>query len=108
MMLTPKFIKLVKKDGFMRTWQRGHKAIRNTQLLGGHADAVKCVGQDQFGNRYYEDFDVDRESSVTQTIITEDGSSMLTISSLWDSEPIEFLLGGVGGSPTLTTIFRPT
>ena len=41
MMLTPKFIKLVKKDGFMRTWQRGHKAIRNTQLLGGHADAVK-------------------------------------------------------------------
>jgi len=59
MMLSPKFIKLVRKDGLMRTWMRGHKAIRETQYTGGHGDAVKCVGQDQFGNRYYEDFDVD-------------------------------------------------
>ena len=59
MMFSPKFAKLIKKDGWLRTYQRGHKAIRNTQNTGGHADAVKCVGQDQFGNRYYEDFDVD-------------------------------------------------
>lgn len=57
-MLGPKFIKLVKKDGFIRTYQRAHKAVRDNQHLGGLVDAVQCVGQDQFGNRYYEDFTV--------------------------------------------------
>jgi len=60
-MLTPKFWKLVKRDGFLRTYIRGHKTIRNDQYLGGHEDATKCVGQDQFGNRYFEDFGVDRK-----------------------------------------------
>ena len=64
-MFTTKFTKLIKKDGFIRTWQRGHKAIRDNQYTGGHADAVECVGQDQFGNRYYEDFDVDRITSLS-------------------------------------------
>lgn len=33
-MFSPKFAKLVKKDGLWKTWQRGHKAIRNTQNTG--------------------------------------------------------------------------
>lgn len=64
MTLSPKFIKLVKKDGIIKTLQRGHKAIRDTQQTGGLVDAVKCVGQDQFGNKYYQDFEVDRKVSI--------------------------------------------
>ena len=60
-MLTPKFWKLVKRDGFLRTYIRGHKTIRNDQYLGGHEDSPKSFGQDQFGKRYFEDFGVDRK-----------------------------------------------
>ena len=60
-MFSPKFLRLVKKDGWMKPWMRGHKAIRDTQQTGGLIDAVECVGQDQYGNRYFEDFDVDRK-----------------------------------------------
>jgi len=60
-MLAPKFWKLVKRDGFLRTYIRGHKTVRNDQYLGGHEGPVECVGQDQFGNSYFEDFAVDRE-----------------------------------------------
>ena len=49
-MMTSKFWKLVKKDGFIRTHQRGHKAVRTVANQGGFAGAVKCVGQDQYGN----------------------------------------------------------
>lgn len=50
----------MKKDGFLRTYIRNHQTSRHAQYAGGHAGAVKCVGQDEFGNRYYEDFDVCR------------------------------------------------
>ena len=56
--MTPKFWKLVKKDGFLRTYIRPHQTSRHPHYAGGHAGTVKCVGQDEFGNRYYEDFDV--------------------------------------------------
>lgn len=59
-MLTPKFWKSISSVGYVRTKQRAGKANRNTQYLGGHEDLVKCKGQDEFGNRYYEDFTVDR------------------------------------------------
>ena len=58
-MLTPKFWTLVRRDGFIRTYIRGHKTLRNDQYIGGHEGPVKCVGQDEFGNRYFEDFAVD-------------------------------------------------
>ena len=58
-MLTPKFWRSIFKDGFIRTHQRGHRAIRNAQYQGGHEGLVKCVGQDKFGNKYYEDLSVD-------------------------------------------------
>lgn len=57
--LTPKFWTLVRKEGFIRTYIRGHKAERGSQYIGGHEGPVKCVGQDEFGNRYFEDFAVD-------------------------------------------------
>ncbi len=60
-MLSPKFAKLVKKDGFLYTYLRGHKVVRNDQYLGGHDDALVPVGRDKFGNTYYEDFAVDRK-----------------------------------------------
>lgn len=58
-MMTSKFWKLVAKDGFIRTHQRGHQAYRPPSNQGGHSGAVKMAGQDHFGNRYYEDFSVD-------------------------------------------------
>jgi NADH:ubiquinone oxidoreductase subunit len=66
-MLTPKFWKLVKKEGiiyfittigFMQTYLRNHRASRSSHYAGGTTGPVECVGQDEFGNRYYEDFDV--------------------------------------------------
>ena len=58
-MMTTKYWKLIKTDGFWRTYQKGHKAVRATANQGGHSGAVKCVGQDNFGNKYYEDWSVD-------------------------------------------------
>jgi len=58
-LLTVKFWKSVKKDGFLRTYVRGHRAVRHAHLIGGRKGLVESKGQDQFGNRYYEDFDVD-------------------------------------------------
>ena len=58
-MLSQKFWKSVFKDGFIRTYQRGHRTHRNAQYMAGHTGLVKCVGQDRFGNKYYEDLSVD-------------------------------------------------
>ncbi len=58
--LTPKFWKLVQRDGFLHTYIRPFKNIRDDQYAGGHEGPVKCVGQDDLGNRYFEDFAVDR------------------------------------------------
>ena len=59
---TKKFWKLVKKDGFLQTYTRGHKAIMHAHSVGGYGDNAKYVGRDQFGNKYYEDFDAYRNS----------------------------------------------
>ncbi len=45
-MLSKKFWKLVNKDGFLYTYLRGHKAVRNDQYNGGHIDALKPAGRD--------------------------------------------------------------
>ncbi len=59
-MMTPKFWRLVKKDGFLRTYIRPHQGSRHAHYAGGHAGAVKMVGQDEFGNKYFEDFEISR------------------------------------------------
>jgi hypothetical protein len=56
----PKFWKMVRKDGFMRSYMRIYQTVRDYNHTGGHLDMVKCVGKDEFGNRYFEDFGVDR------------------------------------------------
>ena len=39
------------------TYTRGHKAPMNTHTVGGNSERARYVGIDQFGNKYYEDFD---------------------------------------------------
>ena len=58
-MLTQKFWRSIAKDGLIRTYQRAHKLSSNKQYIVGHEGLVKCVGMDEFGNKYYEDLSVD-------------------------------------------------
>ncbi len=52
----PKFWKIYRKDGLMRTLLRG-KTYKQTHDKGGYGEEVaRLVGSDEFGNRYYEDF----------------------------------------------------
>lgn len=41
----------------MQTYLRNHRVSRSSHMAGGTHVPVKPVGQDQFGNKYYEDFD---------------------------------------------------
>ena len=55
-MLGPKFWRLYRKEGLMRALLRG-KPYRPTHEKAGFGDeVVPMVGMDEFGNRYYEDF----------------------------------------------------
>ena len=49
------------KDGFLHTYIRPFKNCRDDQYSGGHEGPVKSVGSDMYGNRYFEDFGVDRK-----------------------------------------------
>lgn len=60
-MFTRKFWQSVKKDGWLLTYTRGHKAVMNTHTVGGNQDKARLVGLDQYGNKYYEDFDAVRK-----------------------------------------------
>ena len=55
-MLGPKFWKLVRKDGLARALQRGKPYKLTHEKAGFNDEVVPCVGTDEFGNRYYEDF----------------------------------------------------
>ena len=55
---TPKFWKSLKVDGLIQTYQRGHRAVMNTHTVGGNSERTRFVGTDQYGNKYYEDFDL--------------------------------------------------
>ena len=55
-MMGPKFWKLYRKEGLMRTILRG-KIYKPTHEKAGFSDeVVNLVGTDEWGNRYYEDF----------------------------------------------------
>ena len=55
-MLGPKFWTIYRKEGLMRTLLRG-KPYKPTHEKGGYEEEVaRLVGTDEFGNRYYEDF----------------------------------------------------
>ena len=54
--LGPKFMKIYREEGLMRALLRG-KPYKMTHEKGGYEEElVPCVGKDEFGNRYYEDF----------------------------------------------------
>ena len=50
-MLNKKFWILVKKDGFLKTWTRGHMASRHSHYVGGLEEIIKPAGIDDFGNK---------------------------------------------------------
>ena len=86
-MMTPKFWKLVKKDGFLKTYQRGHKTIRHSQYLGGHNDALKPVGRDEFGNTYFEDLAADHFNNRRYVEYADHSTTYRTANSIppkWD------------------------
>ncbi|CAG9319025.1 unnamed protein product [Blepharisma stoltei] len=58
--LTGKFMKIWRMEGFIRTLERG-RAVRFKSIedVAGARDVAKCVGQDPYGNRYYQDFNAD-------------------------------------------------
>lgn len=55
-MLGPKFWTLYRKEGLMRTFLRA-KPYKYSHEKAGWNEVVRLVGTDEFGNRYYEDFD---------------------------------------------------
>ena len=55
-LLGPRFYQVYRKEGLMRAILRG-KPMKYSMEKGGYGeDLVPCVGEDEFGNRYYEDF----------------------------------------------------
>ena len=55
-MMGPKFWQLYRKEGLMKTILRA-KPLRPTHEKAGFGDELAyCVGTDEFGNRYYEDW----------------------------------------------------
>ena len=55
-MLGPKFWQIYRKEGLMRTLLRGKPYKYAHEKAGYEEEVVRCVGTDEFGNRYYEDF----------------------------------------------------
>lgn len=66
--LSGKFYKVWKVEGFMRAWERGRAGrIKNLHDNCGARDVVPLVGTDQYGNRYYEDFFADDSNDSMNT-----------------------------------------
>lgn len=55
-LLGPKFPKIMRKEGLMRAILRGKPNKMHPHEKAGWDEAVRCVGIDEVGNRYYEDF----------------------------------------------------
>ena len=55
-MMGPKFWHLIRKEGLMRTLQRGSIHKMTHEKAGFGDEVAKLVGTDCNGNRYYEDF----------------------------------------------------
>ena len=101
---TRKFWQGVKKDGLILTYTRGHKAMMHAHAVGGIDGNAKFVGQDEFGNRYYEDLDFIRNAPITQIRTSPDGSSSQTTTEAWEeSWETECPRLGTDGWHTLTT-----
>lgn len=51
----------------------------STHSVGGNSDKVKYVGMDQYGNKYYEDFDAVRKFNLIQILTKGDGQNSMII-----------------------------
>lgn len=104
---TPKFWKSLRTDGLIQTYQRGHKIVANVHSVGGNTANTRYVGIDQYGNKYYEDFDPLCKDPDSQIATSADGSNtMITYQS---GVPMEIwcLPSGTDGWPTNTTKSQP-
>ena len=63
---TKRFWKSIYTDGIILTYTRGHKAVMNNHTVGGNSEYTKYVGMDQYGNKYYQDFDALRMLYIMQ------------------------------------------
>ena len=54
-LLGPKFWEAMRREGVMRAVLRGRPQLNHPHEVGGWNELVPCVGQDEYGNRYYED-----------------------------------------------------
>ena len=62
-LLSGKFYKVWKAEGFIRAWERGRAGrFKNLHDNTGVRDVVPLVGKDVYGNRYYEDFHADESN----------------------------------------------
>ena len=55
-LLSPKFWHIYRREGLMRAVLRG-KPMKYGHEKAGWKEVVRLAGKDEFGNRYYEDFD---------------------------------------------------
>lgn len=104
---TPKFWKSLRTDGLIQTYQRGHKIVANVHSVGGNTANTRYVGMDQYGNKYYEDFDPLCNHLDNQIATSVDGSNtMITYQS---GVPMEIwcLPSGTAGWPTNTMKSQP-
>lgn len=58
-MMTAKFWRSVYKDGYIRTFKRGHRRYCPAGYILGREGLVDMVGQDEHGNKYYQDYSTD-------------------------------------------------
>lgn len=80
------------------TYTRGHKAVMNSHSVGGNSERTKFMGQDHYGNKYYEDFDAVRIISLMQIRIKEDGWNTMIIFQFVALTAIKSLLCTTAGS----------
>ena len=76
----------------------------NTHTVGGNSELTRYVGMDEYGNKYYECFDAERNHFfIFKTTISEDGLSTTIIFRLEVRTVTEYLRNGMDGSITCTT-----
>ncbi len=56
-LLSPKFWEIMRTDGVMPAVLRAKPYKAHAHEAAGWISVVPCVGNDEFGNRYYEDLD---------------------------------------------------
>jgi hypothetical protein len=98
----------VKTDGLLQAYQRGHKAVMNTHSVGGQSDYTKYIGMDEFGNKYYEDFNdlLRTHNNLFKIAIIEDGFNTMIIPMFEATTETLSLQNGTDGLHTSTMMLQ--